>query len=81
MNKAKKTTPLAEAREALKKAQADYGRLVGKSLAQMTDKERTEHQKACRKALADKRYAAGVVEALAAGREPPDRKEVKEATI
>jgi len=79
MAKEKKTSPLAEAREELKKAQAEYGKVVKKTTGQMTDDERAEHQKACRKALADKRYAAGVVEALALGRTPPDRKEVREA--
>ncbi len=74
-----KKSKLEQARQALKEAQGAYGKIVHKPAGRMTSEERTEHLQACRKALADKRYAAGVVEALANGQQPPERKDVREA--
>ena len=79
MAREKKTSPLEEARAALKTAQGEYHKLVKKTTGQVGEDGWAAHQKACRKALADKRYAAGVAAALAAGREAPDRKDVVEA--
>ncbi len=74
-----KKSKLQEARENLKEAQKTYGQMVRKSTGRMTSEPRAEHLQACRKALADKRYAAGVAEALANGRQPPKREDVREA--
>ena len=79
MAKEKKTNALQDARAALKTAQGEYHKLVKKTTGQVGEDGWAEHQKACRKALADKRYAAGKAAALAAGREAPDREDVIEA--
>jgi len=79
MAKKEKKSPLAEARDALKRAQAEYGKLIKKATGKMTNDELAGHTKKCRQALEDKRYAAGVVEALALGRTPPERETIIEA--
>lgn len=72
-NKGERKTKLDLAKEDLQKKQAAYEALI-----KQRPTDHKSHQKACRKALAEKRYARIVVECISTGRDVPDAAEMPE---
>lgn len=75
---------LDEARQKLREVQRQYDKLVKRKVSLLPDDDaRQKHNKACKKALAAKRYAALVVEAVQANKpvpKPEDAVETKGLT-
>jgi len=63
--------PVQKAQADLDKARRDYEKLIKKPSGNMSVQQRDEHTAACRKALAAKRYAQAVLEAVSFGRPAP----------
>lgn len=75
---------LDEAKQRLREAQRQYNKLIKRKVSLLPDDDaRQKHNKACSKALAAKRHAVLVVEAVQANKpapKPEDAVETKELT-
>lgn len=80
MAKKEKMT-LNEARKKLQDANQAYQKLIKKPTGTFTEDQKRKHTQACRRALAEKRYARAVIEALSQGRAAPEPKDLHESQI